>query len=335
MQTVIVETPGTIVLAERPAPEAPPRGWVAVDIANVGICGTDYHIFTGNQPFLSYPRVMGHELSGRVAADGEGFRAGELVIVNPYIACGICRVCRRGKPNCCTTLSVLGVHRNGGLCERIVVPAGNLIPAGTLGPEQAACVEFLAIGAHAVRRSELTAEDRALVVGAGPIGLATALFARRRGAEVHLLDASAKRLGLVADRFGFAHAHGLEAGYEPVLEQADGEGFDVVFDATGSNRAIEKGFELVAHGGTFVLVSVVKGTIAFEDAGFHKREMRLLASRNATAEDFAAVVAAIGASDIDTDRLITHRTTLAELPAKLPGWSAGRDEVIKAMVSVR
>jgi 2-desacetyl-2-hydroxyethyl bacteriochlorophyllide A dehydrogenase len=215
------------------------------------------------------------------------------------------------------------------------MPAANLIPAGGLDAEQAACVEFLAIGAHAVRRSELSEQDRVLVVGAGPIGLATALFARRRGAEVHLLDTSAQRLGMVAQRFGFAHAHVLEAGYEPVLAQTGGEGFDVVFDATGSNRAIEKGFDLVGHGGTFVLVSVVKGTITFEDAGFHKREMRLLGSRNATAEDFAAVVAAIASGDIDTGKLITHRTALAELPEKLAGWSAAREEVIKAMVSIR
>ncbi len=332
MRAIVVDHPGAIVLAERPLPEPPPPGWVAIDIANVGICGTDYHIFGGRQPFLSYPRVMGHELSGRVVADGDGFRAGDLVIVNPYIACGECRACRRGKANCCAHLSVLGVHRDGGLCERLNVPARNLIAAGPLGAEQAAMVEFLAIGAHAVRRSALAAADRVAVVGAGPIGLGTALFARLRGAEVHLIDTSPARLALVADRFGFAPTH--TDGDAARAAATDGEGFDVVFDATGSNAAIEHGFGLVGHGGTFVLVSVVQGTITFEDAAFHKREMQLLASRNATAEDFATVISAISSGAIDTARLVTHRTPLHQLAERLPGWAASRDTVIKAMVQV-
>jgi 2-desacetyl-2-hydroxyethyl bacteriochlorophyllide A dehydrogenase len=333
MQTVIVHEPGRIGLIDRPAPEPPPCGWVAVDIVNVGICGTDYHIYEGKHPYLQYPRVMGHELSGRVAADVEGWRRGDLVIVNPYLSCGTCRACRRGKPNCCYNISVLGVHRDGGMTGRLNLPAGNLIPASGLTGEQAATVEFLAIGAHAVRRSELSEEDRVLVVGAGPIGLGTALSARLRGAEVHLLDTSASRLAMIAERFGFPHIHRLDAGTGPLMEATSGEGFDVVFDATGSARAIEADMALVAHGGKLVLVSVVKDSITFEDAEFHKREMEVVGSRNATSEDFSAVVAALRSGEIDADQLITHRASLAEVPEKLPVWAADRERVIKAMVS--
>jgi len=335
MHAVICQEPGRIELIEREAPGAPPEGWVAVNIDNVGICGTDYHIFEGKHPFLQYPRIMGHELAGTVAEDGAGWRKGTQVIINPYLACGTCHACRRGKPNCCYNINVLGVHRDGGLCERLNLPSGNLIAAAGLNAEQAATVEFLAIGAHAVRRSELTDADRVLVVGAGPIGLGTALFARNRGAEVHLLDASAPRLAMVAERFGFEHTHAVAEGGEPVLAATQGDGYDVVLDATGSLAAIENGFQYVAHGGTFVLVSVVKGAISFNDAEFHKREMRVVGSRNATSEDFSTVVQALASGAIDYRKLITHRTSLAELPMRLAGWAADREHVIKAMVAIR
>ncbi|MBP0616931.1 zinc-binding alcohol dehydrogenase family protein [Jiella mangrovi] len=334
MQALVVEAPGRLRLDARPRPESAPDGWVLVDIARVGICGTDYHIIAGNQPFFDYPRVIGHELSGRVVEAGAGFGKDELVIVNPYLSCGTCRACRRGRPNCCTNIAVLGVHRDGGLTERIAVPAGNLYPAGDLSPDEAAMVEFLAIGAHAVRRSGLTAKDRVLVVGLGPIGLGTALFAEGQGAEVHLLDANAARLATLRANFGFEHAHLLSDGSGALLAATGGDGFDVVFDATGSARAIEAGFALVGHGGTYVLVSVVKDRISFLDPEFHKREMTLMGSRNATREDFETVKTALSNGAIDAAKLKTHSATWGEVAAVLAEWSADRGEIVKAIVTV-
>ncbi|MCX5494758.1 zinc-binding alcohol dehydrogenase family protein [Kaistia dalseonensis] len=334
MRAIVVQQPGSIELVHRPEPAAPEPGWVAIDITHVGICGTDYHIFEGKHPYLNYPRVIGHELSGVVAADAAGWQKGARIIVNPYIACGQCHACLRGKPNCCMQIGVLGVHRDGGLCERINVPAQNLIAADGLEQAEAATVEFLAIGAHAVRRSGIGAADRALVVGAGPIGLGAALFARLRGAEVHLLDASAERLAMVADRFGFDGIHTVAEGPEALMQATQGDGFDVVFDATGSVRAMQASFRYVAHGGTMVLVGVVPDDIIFNDAEFHKREMSLLGSRNATSEDFSAVVSALASGAIDYRKLITHTTTLEGLPESIAAWAADRSQVIKAMVSV-
>ncbi len=334
MRAIVVEKPGSISLAERAAPEAPAPGWVAVDIARVGICGTDYHIYEGKHPFLAYPRVIGHELSGIVAADGEGWKAGTRVIINPYVACGTCHACLRGKPNCCMRIGVLGVHRDGGLCERINVPAINLIAAGDLDEEAAATVEFLAIGAHAVRRSGLGPSDRVLVVGASPTGLGAALFARRRGAELHLVDASAERLAMVAERFGFANTHVAGDPAALVASAAGGDGFDAVFDATGNPRAMQASFGYLAHGGSYVMVGVVPDDITFNDAEFHKREATLFASRNATSEDFATVVAALEDGSIDHRKLITHRTTMEDLPGVMAEWVRDRSSLIKAMVRV-
>lgn len=323
-----VTAPGRFEIVERPLP-VPGPGEVLLDVAAVGICGTDYHILEGTQPFLSYPRVIGHELSAHVAVAAEGWEAGTLVAVNPYVACGACRACLRGGPNRCQRIGVLGVHREGGLTARIAVPVRNLVAAPGLTDIQAAMVEFLAIGAHAVRRSGLAAQDRVLVTGLGPIGIGTALFARLAGAEVHVLDTSADRLAMAAARFGLTAAHLVG---EPLREGALEDGFDVVFDATGSARAIEAGFALVAHGGTYVLVSVVQGPVAFDDPEFHKREMRLVGSRNALAEDFAQVMEAMRAGAIDTDALLTETLTLDAFAGRFAALARDRGTLVKAVV---
>lgn len=325
MPTGTCVTPGLFELRPAAVPQAAPEGWALVDIAAVGLCGTDFHIFGGQHPYLEYPRVIGHELSGRLVHDAGGMAAGTLVVVNPYLSCGACRACARGKPNCCQRLEVLGVHRDGGMCARIAVPAGNLYPAEGLTEVQAAMVEFLAIGAHAVARAGIGPDDRVLVTGAGPIGLGTALFARLAGAEVHLLDLSAARLALAAERFGLDRGHG-DAG--ALLA----DGFDAVFDATGTARAIAAGFPLLAHGSTYVLVSVVKDDITFNDAEFHKRETRIVGSRNALRADFDRVMAAIRAGRIDTGALLSQEIALADLPGRFAALAADRGALIKAVV---
>lgn len=318
--------PGQFDLTQAARPEAAPEGWVLVDIDAVGLCGTDYHIFEGKHPYLEYPRVIGHELSGRVAVSAAGWAAGAAVVVNPYISCGTCHACGRGKPNCCSQISVLGVHRDGGMCDRIAVPAGNLYEAGALPEGAAVLTEFLAIGAHAVRRGAPAAGDRVLVTGAGPIGLGVALFARLNGAEVHLMDTSAARLEAMRG-FGFEHLHLGAAG----LPEG---GFDVSFDATGNGKAIEAGFAHIAHGGTYVLVSVVKDEIRFSDPEFHKREMALVGSRNATEEDFRRVMDAFATGEIDAGQITSARIGLAELPAQFPALAADRERLIKVVVRI-
>ena len=326
MECAVCVKPGQISLERRPFPIEAPDGWVLVDVAAIGVCGTDYHIFEGKHPFLEYPRVIGHELSGYVA---EGTRAGELVVVNPSVSCGICRACRRGKPNCCSNIQVLGVHRDGGMCARIAVPETNLYSADGLTVQQAAMVEFLAIGAHAVSRSGIGQGDRALVTGAGPIGLGTALFARLSGAEVHIMDLSDDRLAIARHQFGFADTHKPT---DTILSGDLADGFDAVFDATGNTKAIETGFNFVAHGGSTVLISVVKDNITFSDAEFHKREACIIGSRNALKSDFDQVMTAIRAGDIPTDAIASKVIDLSDLPSSFEKVAKNRDEIVKMIV---
>lgn len=335
METLVCVGPGRLELRELPAPQAGPVA-ALVRPHRVGLCGTDYHIYEGKHPFLNYPRVMGHELAVEVveAPPGADVAPGEICVVNPYLSCGDCVACRADKANCCTRISVLGVHQDGGMAGRLCVPLRNLIPAQGLSVDQCATVEFLSIGAHAVRRGAVSTGDRALVVGAGPIGLGVALFARLAGARVIVMDRDSRRAEMAKDVAGAEVALAGSDAAEPVAQLTGGEGFDIVFDATGSAHAIEAGFELVAHGGRYVLVSVVKETITFSDPLFHSREMTLLGSRNATTTDFAHVMSAIRDGKVPVDRLITHRISLRDAASSIPVWATEKSGLIKALIEI-
>ncbi len=333
MLTVICETPGRLRAEDRPIPQ-PAEGEVLLRVKRVGVCGTDLHIFAGRQPYLDYPRVMGHELSGIVVEAPRGSRlaAGDTAYVMPYLSCGHCVACRVGRTNCCVHLQVLGVHRDGAFTEYLCVPEPFVHPALGVTLDQAAMVEFLAIGAHAVRRAEVRAGQRVLVVGAGPIGMGAMIFARLRGATVVALDARADRLAFCAQRLGTAGCVSVgEGDVEQLAALSSGEFFEVVFDATGNAAAMERGFRFVAHAGTYVLVSIVSADIRFNDPEFHKRETTLLGSRNATVEDFDTVLRAMREGRIP-DGLNTHRMALVDVPERFPGLLDPGAGVVKAIV---
>jgi len=334
MLTVICETPGTLRAEDRPMP-ARGEDEVLLRVKRVGVCGTDLHIYTGNQPYLNYPRVMGHELSGIVeqAPANSGLSSGDPVYVMPYLSCGRCVACRLGKTNCCVNIQVLGVHRDGAFTEYLSIPQGFVHRAEGVSLDQAAMIEFLAIGAHAVRRAGVRGGQRVLVVGVGPIGMAAVIFARLRGGVVVALDTRPDRLAFCTAQLGTAATVQIAADDELQLAAlTNNEYFDVVFDATGNPKAMERGFRFVAHGGTYVLISVVGATISFSDPEFHKRETTLLGSRNATAEDFETVLQAMRAGRISTAALNTHRMALAEVPAGFKTLLDPAMGVVKAIV---
>jgi 2-desacetyl-2-hydroxyethyl bacteriochlorophyllide A dehydrogenase len=335
IDALVCAKPGSLTLERRPAP-APGSGDVLVSPRRVGICGTDYHIFEGKHPFLEYPRVMGHELAVEVidAPAGAGVSPGDICVVNPYLACGHCVACRAGKPNCCVALSVLGVHQDGGMAGLLSVPATNLVRADGLSADECAIVEFLSIGAHAVRRGAVGARDTVLVVGAGPIGLGTALFARLSGANVAVFDHDAGRVAAVGAITGVTVLPASNDAAQAANAFTDGDGFDVVFDATGNQRAMVNGFDFVANGGRYVLVGVVRESITFMDPDFHRKEMSLFGSRNATSEDFERVIAAIRNKQVAVDRVITHRTSLAGAVDNIPVWATQKNGLIKAVIEV-
>jgi 2-desacetyl-2-hydroxyethyl bacteriochlorophyllide A dehydrogenase len=333
MKAISCAAPGRLEIVEVAPPELRP-GWVRVGIRQIGICGTDYHILEGNFPYFEYPRIIGHELSGTVldANGATGLSEGEAVVINPYLNCGECPACREGKTNCCETLKVIGVHADGGMAEEIVMPAGNLYPAAGLSLRDAAMVEFLAIGAHAVRRTAIRPGARVLVVGSGPIGLGVAYFARIAGGQVTVLDAAPDKIettrALGFETFAVADLEG------EAFNTAKRSGFDAVFDATGSIKAMNTSILHCRNGADYTLVGVIKGDLVWPDSEVHRRELTIRAARNATREDFDHVMDSIRQGLVPTDSLATHATSFDRVPADMPKWAHDRTGLIKAIVTL-
>jgi threonine dehydrogenase-like Zn-dependent dehydrogenase len=173
MNTLICQEPKKLVWKEREIP-IPGESEALIKIKSVGICGTDIHAWGGNQPFFSYPRVLGHEICGEIVGLGkniQNLKNGQQVAVIPYVACQQCPACLSGRTNCCEKISVIGVHQDGGFSEYLSVPVTNLLDAQGIDPQAAALIEPYAISAHAVRRAAVAPGEQVLVVGAGPIGL--------------------------------------------------------------------------------------------------------------------------------------------------------------------
>jgi 2-desacetyl-2-hydroxyethyl bacteriochlorophyllide A dehydrogenase len=322
MRRIVLQQPGSFVASEVAAPE-PKSGEALVRVRRVGVCGTDLHAFAGRQPFFDYPRVLGHELGVEVVEvprGGHDLKPGDHCAVEPYLSCGSCRACAAGRTNCCERLQVLGVHTDGGMCGLIAVPVERLHRSERLSLDQLALVETLGIGAHAVRRSGLRADEEVLIVGAGPIGLAVLQFALAESGRVRVLELNSSRRAF-AERFG-----------AETLAEPDGRLYDVVFDATGSPPAMEASFQHVAHGGRLVFVGLVQARISFDDPLFHRREMTLLASRN-SAGLFPRIMGMIERGEIDTTPWVTHRLGLAEVPERFRSLPTLQG-LVKAMIDV-
>ncbi len=338
MKTLMLETPGTLRLTETAEPPAPGPGEALIRVRQVGVCGTDYHAFLGEQPFFTYPRVLGHELGVEIVAVGPGvdnLEVGARCAVEPYFSCGHCPACRRGTTNCCVNLQVFGVHIDGGLRERAVVPTARLHAAPALSFEQLALVEPLSIGAHAVARAALSDGERVLVVGAGPIGLSVIQFALLAGADVTVMDISAQRLAFC--RRLWPQVIAIDAHGDPLATLQDHVGDDLptaVFDATGNQRSMMTSFQYVTHGGRLIFVGLFQGDVTFHDPDFHRRELTLLATRNATGADFRRIIGYLEAGQLDLSPWITHRASFDTLIHAFPGWLERDSGVIKAVVAL-
>ncbi len=337
MLQIVLEKPGTFAAADVAEPKLAP-GEALVRVHRIGVCGTDLHAFAGQQPFFSYPRVLGHELGVEVVDPGSapgGLKPGDRCSVEPYLNCGRCIACRRGKPNCCSELKVLGVHADGGMRPRFAVPARKLHRSAKLGYDELALVETLGIGAHAVERAEIKREDFVLVIGAGPIGLSVIQFALVSGATVAVMDVSETRLAFCRDKLGVKHV--VLAGPDAIAAVKAIGGGDlptIVIDATGNPKSMATTFDWVAAGGRIVFVGLFQGDLSFNDPNFHRREITLCGSRNALPQTFHDIIALIEAGRIDTNPWITHRFALADTPTVFPQKIAGNPAVLKAMIEV-
>ena len=335
MKALVCTRPGQMDYVNWPDAERK-RGYAIVRIRKIGICGTDLHAFEGTQPFFSYPRILGHELSGELVEcdDAPGFERGESITFLPYLHCGHCVACRAGKTNCCTNLQVCGVHIDGGMSDYYSVPSELLLHGQGLDLTELAMVEPLSIGAHGIRRAGIRPGELVLVIGAGPIGLGVMAFAGIHGATVLAMDTNPFRLDFCKTGLGVPHLiHAGDANrMEQLLEITHGDLPTVVIDASGNRQAIQQGFQYLAHGGRYVLVGLQKEELVFSHPEFHKREATLMSSRNATREDFEEVMRCVRDKQVNPLSFITQRVPFSEAAAGFPTWLKNAANTVKVLV---
>jgi alcohol dehydrogenase len=338
MHALTFHAPKQIRRIDIPDTSPPGPGEATVRVHRVGICGTDISGYLGKMPLFSYPRIAGHELGVEVLSVGAGVtnvRPGDCCSIEPYINDPTSPASRRGKPNCCEKLQVLGVHIDGGLRPTFNLPARKLHVSRKLSFEQLALVETLAIGRHAVQRSALQRDETALIIGAGPIGLATLEFVKIAGARPIMLDVNAARLEFCRRVMGVPNTLQPSDRLDADLRSACGGNLpDVVFDATGSSSSMSNAFQHICHGGRLVFVGITADEVRFRHAGFHRSEGTLLCTRNALPEDFPAIIQLIEDGRINTQPWITHRTRFDELIDVFPIYTLAESGVIKAIVEV-
>lgn len=340
MKAISLKEPQQFELIDVAEPNAPGPGQALVKTHRMGICGTDISGYLGKMPFFSYPRIPGHELGVEVVAVGEGVSnvaVGDRCSVEPYMNCGDCFACRKGASNCCAKLNVIGVMVDGGLCEQFMIRAEKLHPSAKLSMEQLALVETLAIGCHANDRGNPQEGEHALIIGAGPIGLATLEFARLTKATITVMDMNSDRLEFCKNTYGIDHtihvAEGVDVMAE-VLKVTDGDKYSVVTDATGSNRSMSNALNYVAQTGSLVYVGITTSEVSFLHPTLHKPEVTLKASRNALPTDFTRIIKLIEEGTINTDPWVTHRTSFDTVIDDFETLTKPETGVIKAMIEV-
>jgi 2-desacetyl-2-hydroxyethyl bacteriochlorophyllide A dehydrogenase len=327
MKTVTLEQPGRFTLTHTAQPGAPGFGEVLVRVLTVGICGTDLHAFEGTQPFFTYPRVLGHELAVEVIeSNASEFQPGDRCAVNPYMTCGACAACLRGRTNCCAKMRVIGVHSDGGMRDRILLPAKQLYKCEKLPAVQIPLVETLGVGIHAVGRAEAQAGDSAIVVGAGPIGLSVIEFLKLAGADIGMVEKIPERL-----EFATRH-HGLKRFYPSHEEAKQEEASMLVFDCTGDKGSMEGSIQLLQQSGKLIFVGLINDTISLFDPDLHRREATILASRNSTPAEHHRVLDLMESGKIDVAAWPTDFVRPEAMEKKFPLWLHREAGVVKAVI---
>ena len=294
----------------------------------------------GSFRFLTFPRIPGHELGVEVVEIGEGVTnvaVGDRCSVEPYMNCGECYACRRGAANCCQRLEVIGVMTDGGLCDSFLVRADKLHPSSKLGFDQLALVETLAIGCHANDRGAPSDGDHALIIGMGPIGLATLEFARLTAATISVMDMNQERLDFVTKNYGIQNTvlfRGDGSELDTMKQITGGNMFQVITDATGNRHSMGNALQYIAPTGKLVFVGITTEEIAFRHPSMHKPEASIMASRNALPSDFTRIIGLIENGTINTTPWITHRTNFNDVQSDFESFTRPETGIIKAMINV-
>jgi len=340
MRAIQIYEPKRLKQIEVADPPSPGLGQAHVRTHRMGVCGTDISCYLGKFPFFDFPRIPGHELGVEVIAVGEGVsnvKPGDKCSIEPYMNCGECYACQRGAINCCQDLKVIGVMTDGGLCESFLVRADKLHASTKLSYDQLALVETLAIGCHANDRGAPQEGDHALIIGMGPIGLATLEFARLTDATISVMDMNPARLDFVRTHYGIENTvlfKGDGSELQRMKEITHGNLYQVVTDATGNKHSMSGALSYLAFTGSLVFVGITTDEISFRHPLLHRPEATIKASRNAMPSDFQRIIRLIEDGTINTQPWITHRTTFKGVLDDFESFTRPETGVIKALIDV-
>ncbi len=342
MQAIQFTAPKGIVIIDLPESLAPGPGEALVRTHRMGICGTDLSCYLGNFIFFTYPRIPGHELGVEVVAvadDVTNVKPGDKCALEPYFNDPNSIPSLKGSSNCCPQLNVIGVHGDGGLRKGLyTVPARKLHPGNDLSYDQLALVETLGIGYHAVQRGNPQPGETVLVIGAGPIGLACLEFLKLMEVKTIVMDRVQNRLDFCQSNLGIQHAVTFKpdgSHLAEIEEITNGQLADVVIDATGNAKSMSTCFNYAAFTGRVVYVGIATTDISFPQAPIlHRRELTILASRNALPQDFTKIIELIRNGKINTDLWVTHRIQFDDVPAEFEKFTNPEIGAIKVIIEV-
>lgn len=329
MKAIEIQEPGKACLVDIQKPALKP-GEVMVKLEYVGFCGSDLNTYRGGNAMVTFPRIPGHEIGATIVEIGNDvpagtFSIGQTVTVNPYTNCGHCASCHRGRVNACENNETLGVQRNGAMQEFISLPWQKIIPCGNVSVRDAALIEPMSVGFHAVDRGRVTDTDIVMVIGCGMVGLGAVVRAVLRGATVIAADLDDEKLAL-AKKLGAAYT------YNTATEWNNLPSPDVVIEAVGAVSTYQLAVNRVAFTGRVVCIGYSKNDVPLTTSLFVKKELDIMGSRNANPSDFEAVIKYLTKADAPVDTFISNIIEPADADKALKEWSANPGKVYRILV---
>lgn len=337
MRALVLVEPGKTEIREIEKPQLA-ADEVLLKVGMVGFCGGDLNGFRGLFELQEYPNVLGHEVGAVIEATGADvpadFRVGMNVTLNPYLNCGKCISCRKGRLNACVDNKTMGVRRPGAMTEYIAVPWTKLYASNKLSLKELALVEPLTVGFHAVDRGRVTQNDIVVVIGCGIVGLGAVAGALKRGAEVIAVDVSDYKTSIAQQVGASATVNSATTDLQHAInELTDGDGPDVVIEAVGNHITYRAAVEMVSYTGRVVYIGYGKKPVEYNTGLFVKKEIEILGSRNCLG-DFPDVINYLESGLFPCDAVISKTVSLADSGEALKQWSDDPGNITKIMVEI-
>jgi threonine dehydrogenase-like Zn-dependent dehydrogenase len=333
MKALVLHKPGQATI-ETVADPIIGKGTVLLKVRMVGFCGSDLKSFRGANPLVSFPRILGHEVSATVLEGNGDLAAGTDVALSPYSSCGKCASCRRGRLNACQFNETLGVQRDGALTEFVVMPREKIYTA-KLTPKELCLVEPLTVGFHAVARGRVSDHDTVAIFGCGGVGLGVVAGARARGARTICVDVDDEKLELARVAGGLHTINSAkESLHRCIQEVTEGRGPDVVIEAIGSPETFRAAVEEVSFTGRVVYIGYAKEPVSYETRLFVQKELDILGSRNALPADFQAVIKLLEERKFPVEQAVSLIVSLEGAADALRSWSENPSRFKKILVSL-